>query len=396
MILKITVVLCVLLITIEKSFGNNSLLFCKQAESVQQIGDDVFLSNKNISLIQGPSGKKGPKGSRGNIGPKGSQGPQGPIGQAGPIGPAGPLGPTGPAGPVGVVDYSRIERYVDNKQRTFTSCKEIKQSNSNAGNGLYDIKDDKGSVYRTYCDMTTGGGGWTLVASVHENFLAGKCTTGDRWSSEHGNNAAHPHGDGAWENVVTFGAPESASSDDYKNPGYFNMIATNVMIWHVPNNTPLESYKNNAFMMYHTTSGFLRNYGGNLQKLFKDHYPLRDRVYHKTSGNGPSTAIVWDKGSNSVMVTNTAPHVRGETDAGYIQFRAINHERGAFAICPGVRIKAGAGNVEHECIGGTSNHAESHRHCGDFASMDWDGYGAARGWSTTRQMVESVVMIFYR
>ena len=32
--------------------------------------------------------------------------------------------------------------------------------------------------------MTSDGGGWTLVASVHENDINGKCTIGDKWSSE--------------------------------------------------------------------------------------------------------------------------------------------------------------------------------------------------------------------
>lgn len=34
--------------------------------------------------------------------------------------------------------------------------------------------------------MDTDGGGWTLVASVHENNIKGKCTSGDKWSSEQG------------------------------------------------------------------------------------------------------------------------------------------------------------------------------------------------------------------
>ena len=32
--------------------------------------------------------------------------------------------------------------------------------------------------------MRSDGGGWTLVASVHENNINGKCTLGDKWSSE--------------------------------------------------------------------------------------------------------------------------------------------------------------------------------------------------------------------
>ena len=64
--------------------------------------------------------------------------------------------------------------------------------------------------------MTTAGGGWTLVASVHENNMHGKCTVGDRWSSQQGNRADYPEGDGNWANYNTFGTAEGATSDDYK------------------------------------------------------------------------------------------------------------------------------------------------------------------------------------
>ena len=39
---------------------------------------------------------------------------------------------------------------------------------------------------QVFCDMSIAGGGWTLVASVHENNIKGKCTLGDKWSSEEG------------------------------------------------------------------------------------------------------------------------------------------------------------------------------------------------------------------
>ena len=35
--------------------------------------------------------------------------------------------------------------------------------------------------------MESAGGGWTLVASIHENNIDGKCTVGDNWSSDQGN-----------------------------------------------------------------------------------------------------------------------------------------------------------------------------------------------------------------
>jgi hypothetical protein len=82
--------------------------------------------------------------------------------------------------------------------------------------GLYFLRTNNGAIYQTFCDMTSGGGGWTLVASVHENNMYGKCTVGDRWSSQQGNRADYPEGDGNWANYNTFGSAEAATSDDYK------------------------------------------------------------------------------------------------------------------------------------------------------------------------------------
>ncbi|KAK7166541.1 hypothetical protein R3I93_006333 [Phoxinus phoxinus] len=88
--------------------------------------------------------------------------------------------------------------------------------------------------------MTTNGGGWTLVASVHENNIHAQCTVGDRWTSQQGNAANDPAGDETWANKVIFGTPEAATNDDYKNPGYFDIRAKDIALWHVTNDHDLK------------------------------------------------------------------------------------------------------------------------------------------------------------
>ncbi|KAK6307934.1 hypothetical protein J4Q44_G00212050 [Coregonus suidteri] len=114
-----------------------------------------------------------------------------------------------------------------------------------------------GTVYQTFCDMTTTGGGWTLLASVHENNMYGKCTMGDRWSSQQGSNPNWPDGDGNWANRASFGTAEGANSDDFKNPGYYDIVAEDMSVWHVPNNSPMEHWNLAAILRYHTERRFL-------------------------------------------------------------------------------------------------------------------------------------------
>jgi hypothetical protein len=65
--------------------------------------------------------------------------------------------------------------------------------------------------------MTSGGGGWTLVVSVHENNMCGKCIVGALWSNQQGDRADYPEGDGNWANYNTFFvAAEAATNSDCK------------------------------------------------------------------------------------------------------------------------------------------------------------------------------------
>nr|DBA19861.1 TPA: hypothetical protein GDO54_015623 [Pyxicephalus adspersus] len=243
--------------------------------------------------------------------------------------------------------------------------------------------------------MTTDGGGWTLVASIHENNIYGKCTVGDRWSSQQGNKENNPEGDGNWANYNTFGLGDGATSDDYKNPGYYDITADNLGIWHVPNKTPLSLWKNSSNLRYHTQNKILSEHGGNLLQLYKK-YPVKYNVGTCPANNGPSAPVVYDKGNEQETMRLNSPNSKKEVTGGFIQFRVINNEKAALALCPGVKVINGC-NSEHHCVGGGGFFPEqSPKQCGDFSSLDWNGYGLHTSWSASKQLIEAAILIFYR
>ncbi|KAM9325670.1 intelectin-2-like [Gastrophryne carolinensis] len=241
--------------------------------------------------------------------------------------------------------------------------------------------------------MTTNGGGWTLVASVHENNMHGKCTTGDRWSSQQGNNIDFPAGDGNWANYATFGSPDGATSDDFKNPGYYDLTAEDLSLWHVPNNTPLSRWREAALFRYRTTNGFFTREGGNLFALYKK-YPVVYNGGACITNNGPAVPVVYDYGSAQKTEAYYSPLGAKEFVAGFVQFRVFSFERAALALCPGMKVTGC--NVEHHCIGGGGYIPEIPRQCGDFAAYDWDGYGTHILGSTSKEITEAAVLLFYR
>ncbi|XP_051041719.1 intelectin-1a-like [Phodopus roborovskii] len=276
----------------------------------------------------------------------------------------------------------------------FRSCKEIKQEMSRARDGLYFLRTENGVIYQTFCDMTTAGGGWTLVASVHENNMHGKCTVGDRWSSQQGSRADYPEGDGNWANYNTFGSAEGATSDDYKNPGYFDIQAENLGIWHVPNNSPVKNWRNSSLLRYRTFTGFLRYMGHNLFGLYQ-RYPVKYGAGKCWTDNGPALPVVYDFGDAQKTASYYSPDSQKEITAGYIQFRVFNNERAANALCAGMKVTGC--NTEHHCIGGGGYFPERNpTQCGDFSAFDWNGYGTHTGSSSSRTITEAAVLLFYR
>ena len=56
---------------------------------------------------------------------------------------------------------------------------------------------------------------------------------------------------------------------------YFHSQASDLMIWHVPNNVRLNSMSDKAFYKYYTNTSFLKKYGSTLQSMFAKYVPLK-------------------------------------------------------------------------------------------------------------------------
>ena len=126
------------------------------------------------------------------------------------------------------------------------SCREYKEKNPSFKRGLIRLSDGK-ALREVYCEATLADGPWTLVASIHEDNIQAKCNSKDRWATtDGGKNPGNTLGTGNWFSNSKFGSASQATKDDYKGVEYSTLQANDIMIWHVPNDTPASKYYDNS------------------------------------------------------------------------------------------------------------------------------------------------------
>ena len=278
-------------------------------------------------------------------------------------------------------------------------CNEIKQvMGGDATDGLYWVGRGRGAIWQTYCAHSVQGGGWSLVASIHENDVTSSDPNrADRWTS-----AGNGIGSRAWQDTSTFGSITSAATGDYKNPGYGRTIGSNIMFWHVANGSPANSYKANARYRYFTRNNMLtQQTGRTFAGIFSGGRAIQTST--RSCSGRLRTPISWDTtGTRGEFYdSQISPNFRN-SHMGRDQMDFSSGTDGhcptcIFAMCPGVSCSSGCANHEHACVGGAMPLASF---CSDFTGQGWSGVPcpgcAGTGWSAGGRYLRSAIFMFVK
>ena len=262
------------------------------------------------------------------------------------------------------------------------SCLEILDSySSTAADGVYWIQPGSSDAFETWCDMSTDGGGWTLVASVVDDDAQRSADDTSQVWQESGYNR--------WEDTTTFGDVDTATvsqTGSYKNPAYWEYSAANLMLYHTPNDGAVADYLTDALYVQYTDDDFLSSYGGTLYDLYTSYYPI-------TNGGatyGLRVDTTFSVGLSTDFWYELYYYSRSQTSYGGITFSPRNHEGYPFALCP-VKVTAGY-DCEHHCVGG--NGTTGGRGRGGWGNLREWNYSSDWGFSST--MRTSTILLFTR
>lgn len=277
---------------------------------------------------------------------------------------------------------------------SYSGCAQVKARIPNAQSGVYKL--NTGSVdYDTFCDMETSGGPYTLVAAIHEDDINSYCTAGDRWSRSTGGGQrdSEPSGDGSWQNKKTFGSVNIAGNNDFKNPGYWELTTSKLLINLLDQTANPSEFISKTWLGRVTTTDFLKAMSPKNLYGFYTKYPV---TYN--TGNGGEVRhkenVQTVRGNSQTLKTYSAPNCNA--NANQIGLTAFNCEKGANAFCLSV---CGNCHSEHSCIGGGGywpGHGQ--RLCNDYGGFSWDAIVQDRGngWSSAQKLISSVTHIYYQ
>ncbi len=94
------------------------------------------------------------------------------------------------------------------------SCREIQAVGGSVGDGVYLLDGGEGEAFEAYCDMTTDGGGWTLVMNV---------------APADGNSVGYAN-QAFWTDDAEYGAFDKRFANDYKSPAAFRVSGKELLI----------------------------------------------------------------------------------------------------------------------------------------------------------------------